>query len=385
VLSCSYHISPPPLLYYSFQNKGYVKQLSPTALNLGLRATQADYPSLCLHSMIGDQVFDVIILEFCPFRGKEHQDFERLAKRLRARFPSAVMIYLLMPMPLNDVLYQGNNMQQYLQSIQLPSKADAMFEPIIKNLSNVMVWNPRNDVDAYNRTITSVGGVTVVFPNLYDNITDFILLNAKYFGDGANPWDFVHPNALGHQLAADAIRQKVLEILNDRPLMTPTVVGKALSAQESCISWFQDPKQAKVLVQVTNMYMTNYPTGYLGRWEKGRKWSLEVDPTGGSLSIQCSTFLPSCHIYLSYMATMSGFYPKVVVSVNDEHHTKQTTLIDPLLEAFHLRQIAYVGAVHDTPIANVTVIPVPEDANRTKRRFRIAGIILTASFIEDDR
>jgi hypothetical protein len=49
--------------------EAYVKIMSPSrGVNLGIRAGNEHYPSLCLYSMVGDdQVFDAIVLEFPSF------------------------------------------------------------------------------------------------------------------------------------------------------------------------------------------------------------------------------------------------------------------------------------------------------------------------------
>ena len=73
------------------QKDAFIWQLSPNAANFAIRASGSEYPARCLSSMIGDQVFDVIVLEFTM--RTEHSTFE-LAQRLRQRFPDAVIISL---------------------------------------------------------------------------------------------------------------------------------------------------------------------------------------------------------------------------------------------------------------------------------------------------
>ncbi len=63
-------------------------------VNVALRATGADYPSVCLQSMIphSDWMnFDVITLEFHPCGDNS---FEFLLKRLRDRYPDVIIIFV---------------------------------------------------------------------------------------------------------------------------------------------------------------------------------------------------------------------------------------------------------------------------------------------------
>ena len=58
-------------------------------MNYGLRATGPNYPAACISSMIGEQAFDVIVLEYF-LRGPE--GLMTFALRLRERFPNAIII-----------------------------------------------------------------------------------------------------------------------------------------------------------------------------------------------------------------------------------------------------------------------------------------------------
>ena len=71
--------------------EAFVWRLSPESSNFALRATGSEFPAKCLYSMIGNKVFDVIVLEFAM---RVNQSTLGLARRLRQRFPDALIICL---------------------------------------------------------------------------------------------------------------------------------------------------------------------------------------------------------------------------------------------------------------------------------------------------
>ena len=73
------------------EQDAFIWRLSPHASNFGMRGTGAEYPAKCLSSMIGDQIFDVIVLEFTM---RIDPSTYSLARRLRERFPDALIICL---------------------------------------------------------------------------------------------------------------------------------------------------------------------------------------------------------------------------------------------------------------------------------------------------
>jgi hypothetical protein len=348
---------------YFEPEKTYVAQLSPTAVNLALRSTPSDYPSLCLYSMIGEQMYDVIILEFSPFIA-HHEDFDRLARRLRARFPSAVIIYLPIYMLLMDVMYQNRNLLKHLMSVGITSPDDPGFATTVQSLNESELTFPTSSysIRAYRNTISSIRGHVVEFPTPHKNIKRFILDNAKYYANEKTPWDFVHPSKLGHQVIAEQIRKAISKAVTSRP--PKRKVGDWLGGKDHCVSWFSNVNTTENIPKFTNMEMVDTGEG---------KWALEVDRKGGSLEVIC--LFPNCNIYVSYMAKRpSRYYPRALLSVNDQ----DPVLVDPYIAKFHLRRIVPVGSVTLPGRVTVWVKPLPEDAT-SPQRFRITGVITTPS------
>jgi hypothetical protein len=72
------------------------EQLDVHVDNLAMRATGADFPSLCIESLIeeagsADRSYDLILMDFVQ---NGTNGFPLLLKRLRTRFPEAVIVYV---------------------------------------------------------------------------------------------------------------------------------------------------------------------------------------------------------------------------------------------------------------------------------------------------
>jgi len=66
--------------------------LSSEATNLALRATGPTYPNMCAQSMVGDGMYDVIMIEYFT---DAPEGAAQLAQRLRERFPDATIIFIV--------------------------------------------------------------------------------------------------------------------------------------------------------------------------------------------------------------------------------------------------------------------------------------------------
>ena len=66
--------------------------LSPNASNFAIRAGGPNYPATCTATMIGEGVYDVFVLEYF-MRAKD--GLATLSRRIRERFPDAIIIFLL--------------------------------------------------------------------------------------------------------------------------------------------------------------------------------------------------------------------------------------------------------------------------------------------------
>lgn len=316
--------------------------------------------------MIGGSVFDVIILEFSPYSGPMLDDFTRLIKRLRERFPDATIIFLPMYMPLMDVQYKKRAIFDYILTQQIKTPKDPHFEELIRDLEDSdLVFPPQSyALKEYFEAVRAQDGHVVEFPVFTGDVKQFILENLNYFGSDAKPWDFIHPSALGHMMIAATIRDKLVEIYSQpRPILS-NGVGRWLGGQDRCISWFPNGNITSEIRELRHMEMVNF-------MESDGKWALEVGKHGGTFNLLCP--FDHCNVYISYMAKgPEREYPRVTVTINGMH----PTLIDPLLGNFHLRQIAHVGTADHHGVVTVSVKPLREDEN-VLHGFRLTGVIRT--------
>lgn len=316
--------------------------------------------------MIGDNVFDVIIVEFPAYTGK-HGDFARLIKRLRGRFPHAIILYLPVGMPMNEFRYQNDNLQSYLRSQGITSSRHPAFAKTIRHLNDADLEYVASAYqrDVYDEIVHSVGGYVLEFPTFVkDDVKNYIIDSTKYYGSSHMPWDVVHPSKMGHEQIAENIRRVVLEIRSQSVPLSPTSdLGSWIGRQDRCLSWFPNGNITEDIREVNNMMLVNFALDQ-------EKWALEVYRTGGSFSVFCS--FPQCSIYLSFMAMgPERKYPRALVSVNGN----TPILVDTYITKYHLRQIAYVGTVEEPGWATVKVDPLPDG----EMHFRITGVITTPS------
>lgn len=324
-------------------------------------------------------MFDVVILEFSPYGGQRYKDFDRLARRARARFPSAIIIYLPIYMLLADVSYQEKHLLDFVLSLGVSSPKDhSVFNRIIRHLTESDMAFPQQDYKLadYERTMVDIGGHVIEFPTVNRDLKSFVIDNVQYYGHEGDQWDFIHPSALGHELIARMIRSKVLELQSKQPFhVNNAAVGSWLEGKDRCMSWFADGNVTEDIQRITNMSLANFAP-----WQGGGKWALEVAPQGGSLSVEC--LFSHCNIYVSYMSKgPEKDYPRVSLSLS--LHDNKITTLDPHDDStikLHVRQMVHVGTVSKPGI--VTVLIQPQEV--TKHGFRITGIITSPTNLGRD-
>lgn len=311
--------------------------------------------------MIGDQDFDVIILEF-PLSNVD--DFGTLLRRIRNRFPSATIIYLQIFLIALIVLYQGKSLHDHILSLGIKSPNEPRFVEAIRQMNegDMQFPAPWYIDDAHHNAVKSVGGYVLQFPQFSGNIKEFILENVKYYGSAQRPLDFVHPSTLGHKVIAEKLNLAISEFsVRDQG---HSISGQWTGGKDRCISWFSDGNVTSDVTMVENLNLVNIVS------DNGGKWALEVDREGGKIAVMCT--FPQCRIYLPYMAKgPKKDYPRVLASINDF----EPVLVDPSILGNHVRQIAYLGTVNSGDVT-LSIMSVPEDVNSTLM-FRFTGIIMT--------
>lgn len=317
--------------------------------------------------MIGDdEVFDVIILEFTPAGGVYLTDFTRLAKRVRARFPDAIIIYLPIFWILHEVLYKDESIFKHLFSLAITSQDDPAFERFINSLpdSDLRQLDRReyHHIDSYRETLKSINGHMIEFPALEgEDLRKHVLENAKYIGNPSFPLDDNHPSLLGHQRIAQLIQQ----LLGRLPLPVPSnaQVGEWLGGKDSCISWFSNGKAGQDNdLEVTNMNLNPFA--------HESKWAWEVAQEGGTISVNCRD--PPCDVYLGHMAsTHIENYPRAQLKMRNE-----TTIVSPLVFADSPQMVNVISRVGTLTAAGKTTISITPFPERAANPFRVTGLLL---------
>ena len=69
----------------------YPYLLNPNATNLAIRASGPEVPAMCTYSLVGDEIYDVIVFEY--FMQADNK-LITLVRRLRQRFPKSTFVFL---------------------------------------------------------------------------------------------------------------------------------------------------------------------------------------------------------------------------------------------------------------------------------------------------
>lgn len=294
--------------------------------NMAIRATGSDYPSHCIQSMIGDNIYDVIILEFSlnGIRG-----LKLLLKRLRLRFPSAIIIYV--------DLYSLQ-----IEIVDKDGKSPTGFDR--RNISEDWKWgqlaeyHQRQTEHYYKRIFEEEGGYIFALPRHKKPIDSRYLFSP----------DMHHLSKEGHKIVANGIK----DIVNNAPMkgyrVNPWGVG------DMCFNWFMTgdvPLQYSGEAFERQISPSKHTLGFFGE---------------GSIYVR-NNFGRKVHLYLGYLIH-GDEYPRVVITING----KQRKIVDPRFDAGgHVVRIQQVGMI-DEGKSELKI--VPEDG--AKLPFRLTSIIM---------
>jgi hypothetical protein len=308
-------------------------------VNLALRATGADYPSVCLQSMIPDSNinFDVITLEF---RSCGDGSFEFLLKRIRERYPDAVIIFV------------------HLWHLLFLNEKESGMTPDELGKNPELDWIFIHGVPCASPWMVSIAekyGAYVY--RLPENPRQAI--DNNWFQD-----DWHHPTEAGHMEIANGI----LEILShhQEELFKSKRVG-SFGLGDQCMSWYQDGGKG-LSVDVDGVNIAE-KTKLIG---SGNKYAVEMDSLEGGVITFESNLDELVPIGLMVMSLKDGKYSVAEVQVNNQDAVK----IDPNFNS-HAHPRAHVAMLHQVGFAqkgrnsiSVRIIDARE------RPFRVTGLVL---------
>mmetsp|Transcript_15800 Transcript_15800/g.22581 ORF Transcript_15800/g.22581 Transcript_15800/m.22581 type:complete len:457 (-) Transcript_15800:486-1856(-) len=322
--------------------------------NLSMRATGADYPSICLESMIPDaetKEYDVILLEF---NKASSNGFHLLIKRLRERFPDAVIILVHLWGLITVAVEKESGLGPTYVGLD-PHRnwvwmdGDDTFNP---NGNKEICDRDICDGHVMEQLVKEAGGYVYKLP-LPENPK--IAIDEGWFAS-----DWHHLSHTGHKVVTDGI----LEILSQH--QGDIFKGKRLGSfglGDQCFSWFMD---GDVKLEYDG------EVKLLGPKENSEKWVVEIDPVnGGSLSFH-SKFPFPVPVGLSYMSKREGSnYTVVEVTLNDN-----AVSIDPNYNLFprpfvHIAVLYQIGWAH--PGKNRLTVRTVDHRGKP---FRIVGVYL---------
>ena len=374
--------------------QAYPALLSRDAVNLAIRATGPDYPSLCLYTMMeqhqheqqqtalgltghsnGDSIsrqgtnvpteeqYDVIILEFF-LDADEH--LVRLAKRVRMRYPQATIIILRMWGPLSfehvpTKTQQG--LRGFLKQHGLTFDSPQMAS-VLRDRSTADDWKYTSFPMSrrFQEEAAEATGAIIWELDLPTNPIDAITSTAHFFDA-----DMVHLSVRGHAMVAAEINK----ILVERNVQRNDAV-MPWSLQDHCESWYESG--ATTLFHSDSVVMNEFSPD-------AHKWALEMrDPVSSIVYIDNPLPHPA-QLHVRYLKTTPppGIYPTTRVTVSSETSKSDTeTVLEPTgtnqHTHVHVNRVASLGVV---PPGRTTLTFEAIEENKP-RPFRITGVVLSA-------
>ena len=356
------------------ENEAYAWRLSnfdrERAKNYGIRATGPNYPAACISTMIGEEVFDVIVLEyFC--RGPE--GLMTLATRIRERFPNAIiiMIKLWSPFQLRDDSVNKNVADfAFDNGFKLDFIHDPKFKEVILSYGadkfKYQYRDPENDLTHLFHTVAKKIGAHVVkmpFSNVADGSNGWLELGDKLLGN-----DSFHLSAEGHENLANQIKAVVRKV----GVPKDTLIGK-FHGIDHCHNWIESGVIGKGLEYSSN--------GVLAKMENTEKYVLSFYSDDGEKEssgwIKVSN--PSdteMDLFLAYMTTgpAPSKYPRVEVV-----RLKKTYVLEPDALGWgdkhvHIARIEHIGKL-DPGVKHEMVKFHPLD--EAEYPFRLVAAVIT--------
>jgi len=351
--------------------------------NLAIRASTADYPAMCTYSMVNDNIYDVIVIEYLP--QSYHLTKEalvELGKRLRQRFPEALIIYVdIWSNHQFQLRLPGNNVQSAFKIAEekaigrgLKSKDRQAIKDVAEEHKNIATpWNfLESDSNWLRETVqdpATIGAkvLGIDLPTKGNEAQSFDSMIDMYLDDG------IHFSKFGHQYVQQGIQKIIREAQKER---SDKVNEWALT--DSCENWIQTGKTKLI----TNMGMVPFSNGKKYALESFAK-RMEIHKEPNYIVID-NKYDKVQHLYLSHMSSgPADFYGGGTAEICDKPHNHTTThmvSLDTLANyttwQIHVIKHEYIGEVQ--PGVHFLVV---ENKNKEMVNLRITGLILTPEII----
>jgi len=367
-----------------------MKLLSPTSTNLAMRASDPSYPAICTQSMIGNNTYDVIIIEY---ERRYDMGLEYLVKRLRDRFPDATIIvtnvWTFMNIMVNDkdnkfygpfrnwlrnAGYDSNTIEAWAHVRKVTYNNPNITFSFVKNKVNVERDNTINKIaNDYNARIFDW--------RKRGNMLAIILRYLPLYGE-----DFVHWSAKGHVHAAKIIKR----ILYMEKTTRSDRLG-TFGEGDVCSKWLSSGKikDTNELLS-TNGEMIQFDDRWGGKFSlefpyKGNSNVKEVDfdwSNEGYITIN-NPFDGRRELSITYMTTgpAPSIYPKTILWIENpekskEHSFNEMIEVDPTDKFYeypvHVQFSKVIGVIPQG-ISKIYIHPL----EAKDKPFRVVGFSIT--------
>jgi hypothetical protein len=316
--------------------------------------------AVCTQSMTGDGTYDVIVLDYVEKIG---QGLKILAKRLRQRFPNALMIIIKRWSPGHIAYFPLNGKQIDAVSWRKERSIPSFYSPLFHQAFNMT--DPQDWIFTHtrNRLINDVVDMTnarlVELPR--PRAAAVALLHEMHL---FHPGGETTLSERGHEVVADLIKTVVDQ---------EAVLSQNLAIRNELGSWYPgDSCNMWYTTGLPPIDMYHSPTKvvrFAKKW--GYKYALEFPSVGGSVTVHNPFEIPRT-LYLTYMTLGTAqFYPRVQVHIGGRTGAILDPVNDKEADQAHSPRTVAVGMVNP----GATEVQF-ESLSNSLSKFRLTGASL---------
>jgi len=313
--------------------EAYPLLLSPNTINLAERASSPSYPALCAQSMLKeqntDEEVDVFILEYVLMI----ENLDLLARRLRTRFPDALIIVVELWNP-RRIIRTDTNQHTKLWVEQSKGYQVEFNGPEFQAvLSETKEEDWKFNIDQerelmINKVVKEVGAVLYKLPREKNALHSMLKHGPVFVSDAS------HLSAHGHAVVAIGLAK----IINSWSFRGRKRLG-VWKEGDSCSNWFGNGKVD--ILHDDNMKLNEFSEG---------KFALETSMNGNTVHIN-NPFPNDRMLYVMHMAMgpMLSQYPTTLVTIDNGKEVAPSRELDTstliLTQNLHVTQVKQIGMV----------------------------------------
>lgn len=330
--------------------------------NYALRGSGPNYPAACTYSMLGDNEYDVFILEY--FRSVQFEGMRELAQTLRERFPDSIIIILRMWEPQNLFhKHEKIEMSTFAKSkgfekdyIHHQEFHDLFLELGEDNWEWEFEAKFKHWVDFQEDVAKEVGAYIIEqpLPKEAGGPLGYLEIGNKYFSI-----DSFHPSVLAHQ----DIKNRVKALVNRVGVPKQRRV-RPFSNIDYCFNWFYSGVIDKAITLSDSAVVEIMPnTDKYGLSFKGGEGDFEVRNPSNEVM----------YLSIAHMSkTPEKKYPRTEISSGDKK-----LILNPHDEdwfySVHITKYVYFGEVQPQQTLKLHV----KELEESEWPFRIVQIVMT--------